>query len=152
MGRVARVGRGGLRAVAPRELGVARMAEWDVGMLRRAAGGGRMAQLVRETAGGRRSVVELVGQRLVEHEFWDGLGLGGIEGRGLVEKQISLGRAAGRRDGRGRAGQLEVLQDGDDDGRVGEEGENPHGAATCGAQKRQHLVDAGFILHLVQRM
>ena len=38
------------------------------------------------------SVVELVGQRLVEHELWDWFGLGGIEGRSLVEEEISLGR------------------------------------------------------------
>ena len=37
--------------------------------------------------------------------------------------------------------ELEVLQDGDDDGRVCDEGENPHGAATGGAEQRQHLVD-----------
>ena len=50
-------------------------------------------QTAGRTAGGRRSGVELVGQRLIEHEVWDGLGLGGIEGRGLVE-EVTLGRAA----------------------------------------------------------
>ena len=34
-----------------------------------------------QTTGGRPSVVELVRQRLVGHELWDWLGLGGIEGR-----------------------------------------------------------------------
>ena len=38
--------------------------------------------------------------------------------------------------------ELEVLQDGDDDGRIGEEGEDPHGATTRGAEQRQDLVDA----------
>ena len=38
------------------------------------------------TAGGRPSGVELVGQRLIEHEVWDGLGLGGIEGRSLTQE------------------------------------------------------------------
>jgi len=32
-----------------------------------------------------RSFVEHVGQRLVEHEVWRGLDVGGIEGRSLVE-------------------------------------------------------------------
>ena len=35
------------------------------------------------------SVVELVGQGLVEHELWDWFGLGGIEGRSLVEEEVS---------------------------------------------------------------
>ena len=53
-----------------------------------------MAQPVLEdSGGGRPSVVELVGQRLVEYEVWYGLSLGGIEGRGLVEEEISLWRA-----------------------------------------------------------
>ena len=39
-------------------------------------------------AGG--SVVEVGGQRLVEHKVWDRLGLGRIEGRGLVEEEVSL--------------------------------------------------------------
>jgi len=34
-----------------------------------------------------------------------------------------------------------VLEDGDDDERVGEEGENPHRAATGGAEQRHHFVD-----------
>ena len=39
-------------------------------------------------------------------------------------------------------GQLEVQEDGDDYGRIGEEGEDPHGATARGAEQRQHLVDA----------
>ena len=46
------------------------------------------------TAGGSPSVVELVGQRRVEHEVWDPLGLGRLEGRGLVEEEVSLWWAA----------------------------------------------------------
>ena len=48
-----------------------------------------------QTSGGGPSGVELVGQRLIEHEVRDWFGLGGIEGRGLVE-EVTLGWAAGR--------------------------------------------------------
>ena len=41
-------------------------------------------------AWGKASVGELVGQRRVEHEVRDGFGLGGIEGRSLVEEEVSL--------------------------------------------------------------
>ncbi len=44
------------------------------------------------TAGADVSVVELVGQGLVEHELWDWFGLGGIEGRSLVEEKVHLRR------------------------------------------------------------
>ena len=35
-----------------------------------------------------------------------------------------------------------MVQDGDDDGRIGDEGDDPHEATTGGAEQRQHLVDA----------
>ncbi len=41
-------------------------------------------------AGPASSVVVLVWQGLVEHELWDWFGLGGIEGRSLVEEEVSL--------------------------------------------------------------
>jgi hypothetical protein len=44
-------------------------------------------------AGG--SVVEVGGQRRVQHKIWDGLGLGRIEGRDLVEEEVSLGWPTG---------------------------------------------------------
>ena len=43
------------------------------------------------------SEVEGVGQGLVEVEIWDGLGLGGVEGRSLIEEpreEIALRRSA----------------------------------------------------------
>ena len=46
-----------------------------------------------QTSGGGPSRVELVGQRLIEHEVWYGLGLGGIEGRSLIQ-EVTLGRRA----------------------------------------------------------
>jgi len=49
------------------------------------------------------SEVEVVGQGLVELEVRDGVGLGGVEGRCLIEEpgeEIALGRSAGGREGR----------------------------------------------------
>jgi hypothetical protein len=57
--------------------------------------------VLRQTAGGR-SVVGVGGQGLVEYEHWDRLGLGGIEGRALIEEEVSLGWRTGGRD-RGRS-------------------------------------------------
>jgi hypothetical protein len=54
------------------------------------------------------SGLEVVGQGLVEVEFWDGVGLGGVEGRALVEEldeELALGRSASGRDGRGFVGE-----------------------------------------------
>ena len=39
---------------------------------------------------GSASVFEIVGQRLVEHDAWDRLGRGGIEGRSLIQEEITL--------------------------------------------------------------
>ena len=84
-------------------------------------------------------VVEVGGQRLVEHEVWDRLGLGRVEGRGLVEEEVSLGWPTGGRDRGQSVGQLEMFEDGEDDGWVSEEGEHVHLATTGGTQQRQHL-------------
>ena len=45
-------------------------------------------------AGPAPSVVVLVGQGRVEHEVRDWFGLGGIEGRSLVEEEVPLRRTA----------------------------------------------------------
>jgi len=89
------------------------------------------------------SVVEVARQRLVELEVGHGLGIGRVEARCLVEEEVPLRRAAGRRE-RGRpVGEVEVQEDGGDDGRVGEEGEDAHGPAAGGTEERQDLVDPG---------
>ena len=54
-----------------------------------------MAEWLRLSGGvawGKASVAEIVGRRLVEHEHGDWFGLGGIEGRSLVEEEVSLRR------------------------------------------------------------
>jgi len=54
-----------------------------------------MAQLVwTDSRGQTSSFVELDGQRLVEYEHRDWFGLGGLEGRSLIEEEVALGRAA----------------------------------------------------------
>ena len=93
MGHGARGGRVGLLAVAVGGVGGAREADWDVAMFR--PGGSRWPN-GSGCPGGQRgaapSVVEHVGQRLVEHEVRDWFGLGGIEGRSLVEEEVPLRR------------------------------------------------------------
>jgi hypothetical protein len=89
------------------------------------------------------SVVEVLGQRLVELEVGEGLGIGGVEARRLVEQEGSLGRAASGRERRRPVGEVEVQKNSGDDRRVGEKGEDLHGAAAGRAEERQDLVDAG---------
>ena len=91
------------------------------------------------------SEVEVVGRGLVELEVGDRLWLGGVEGRCLIEepgKEIALGRSACGSEGRGLVREVEVEEDGGDDGRIGEEREDPHLTATGGTEQRQHVVDA----------
>ena len=89
------------------------------------------------------SVVEVAGQGLVEVEVGHRLGLGGIEARRLVDQEISLRRPASGREGRRPVGEVEVHEDGGEDGRIGDEGEDLHGAAAGGTEERQDLVDPG---------
>jgi hypothetical protein len=88
-----------------------------------------------------RSVVEVAGQRLVELEVRHGVGVGGVKARGLIEQESPLRRPASGREGRGPVGKVEVNEDGGEDGRVGEKGEDLHGAAAGGTEERQDLVD-----------
>jgi hypothetical protein len=59
-----------------------------------------------------RLVVEVVGQRLVELEVGDELGIDGVEPRCLVEQEIPLRWPASGREGRRSVGQVEVQKDG----------------------------------------
>ena len=66
------------------------MMERDVGLF----GDGRKEvaewlSLSGQTTGGRPSVVEHVRHRLVEHEFWYGVGLGEIDCRSLIEEEVA---------------------------------------------------------------
>jgi len=58
------------------------------------------------------SVVEVVGQRLVELEGGQRVGIGGVETRRLIEQEVPLRRPARGREGRGPVGQVEVQKDG----------------------------------------
>jgi hypothetical protein len=98
-----------------------------------------------EGAGRRIPKLEVVGQGLVEFEVGDGLGLGGVEGRCLIEEpgeEIALRRPAGGREGRGLVREVEVEEDRGDDRWIGEEREDPHLGAAGGTEQRQHVVDA----------
>jgi hypothetical protein len=53
-----------------------------------------------------------------------------------------LGWSAGGRKGRGFVREVEVQEDGRDDGRIGQEREDPHLGAADGTQERQQVVDA----------
>jgi hypothetical protein len=71
------------------------------------------------------SGVEVVGRGLVEVEVRDGVGLGGVEAGGLIDeldRELVLGRSARGRNGRRLVRQVEVEEDGRDDGRIGQVG------------------------------
>jgi hypothetical protein len=85
------------------------------------------------------SGVEVVGQGLVEFEVGDGVGLGGVEGRCLIEEpgeEIALRWSARGREGRGFVREVEVEEDGGDDGRIRQKREDPHVGAAGGTQER----------------
>ena len=89
------------------------------------------------------SVVEVVGQGLVELEVGHGLGIGGVEARRLIDQEIPLRRPASGREGRRPVGRSRCTKDGGENGRVGEKGEDLHGAAAGRTEERQDLVDPG---------
>ena len=89
--------------------------------------------------------VEVVGQGRVEIGVGDRLGLGWVEGRCQIEEpgeEMALGWPAGGREGRRFVGEVEVEEDGGDDGRISEEREDPHLTTTGRTEQRQHVVDA----------
>ena len=91
----------------------------------------------------RESVVEAGRQGLIEAEVGLGLRVRGVEGGGLIEQEVALWRAASGGEGRGAVWEVEMEEDGGDDGRVGEKGEDRHLATARGAEQRQDLVDPG---------
>ena len=126
-------------ALAPRGMGcpVERMTEAVTAMLGWARRNGGVAW--REASLRERSALERVRERLVELELGHRFGLGEIEREGLIEEEVTLRWSTGRSYRRGTVGQVEVHEDGADDGRIGQESEDPHLSTTARAQKRQHL-------------
>jgi hypothetical protein len=90
----------------------------------------------------RESVVEAGRQGLIELEAWVELRVRGVEGGGLIEQEVTLGRAPSGGEGRGAVWEVEMQEDGGDDGRVSEKGEDGHVAAARGAEQGQDFVDA----------
>jgi hypothetical protein len=79
---------------ASRREALLRLRRW-IGTLGCCDGRDEVAEWLRLSGGvawGKASVAEIVGRRLVEHEVRYGFGLGGIEGRSLVEEKVPLGR------------------------------------------------------------
>ncbi len=75
-------------------------------------GGGSQSPNEDSRGGVELSVVEFVGQRLVEQEVGHGLGIGGVEARNLVDQEIPLRRPPSRGERRRPVGEVEVQKDG----------------------------------------
>jgi hypothetical protein len=88
------------------------------------------------------SVVEAGRQGLVEAEVGLGITIREVEDGGLVEQEVTLWRAARGGEGWGAVWEVEMEEDGGDDGRVGEKGEDGHLAAARRAEQGQDFVDA----------
>ena len=82
------------------------------------------ADWTRETQGSKESGTDWSNSRAPTRSVGrDGVGLGGVEGGRLIEEldeEIALGRSAGGREGRGFVVEVEVEEDGGDDGRIGQ--------------------------------
>ena len=118
-------------------IGARRMLAWAVGGSRMPGTGGR------RRGRSRSSSLPVVGQGLIELELRDGLRSGEIEGRGLVDVELGLGRATGGGHPGRPMREVEVEEDALDGRGQGDERDDPHLAAAGGAQERKHLVDAG---------
>jgi len=92
---------------------------------------------------GRPSGIPVLGRGLIELEVRESVGSGEIEGRGLVEVQLGLGRAASGGYAGRPMGQVEMEEDALYGGGEGDEGDDAHLTAADGAEEREHLVDAG---------
>ena len=57
------------------------------------------------------SFLELIGQRLIEDDFGHGFRLGRIEGRSLIEQEVTLGWPPRRRERRGLVREVQVQED-----------------------------------------
>ena len=84
-----------------------------------------------------------MGRGLIELELRDGVGSGEVEGRGRVEVEFGLGRAACGRDQGRPMRQIEMEADPLYGGVKRDERDDPHVTAADGAEEREHLVDAG---------
>jgi hypothetical protein len=90
----------------------------------------------------RASDLPVLGRRLIELELRDGLGRREVEGRGLVEVEFGLGRAAsGRHAGRPMR-QVKIEEDAPYGRRESDERDDPHLATADGTQEGEHLIDA----------
>jgi len=94
------------------------------------------------TGSGGASDLPVMGSGLIELVLRDGLRSGEIEGRGLVEVEFGLGRAAGGGDPGRSMGQVEVEEDVLHGGGESDERDDLHLTAAGGAKEREHLVDA----------
>ena len=83
-----------------------------------------------------------MGSGLIKLVLRDGLGRREVEGRGLVEVELGLGRTPGRGHPGRPMGQVEVEEDVPYGGGEGDERYDPHLTAAGRAQEREHLVDA----------
>jgi hypothetical protein len=91
------------------------------------------------------SEVEVVGQGLVELEVRDGVGLGGVEGRCLIEEpgeEIALRWPAAGERGGGLWGRSRWRRMAETTGGSVRKARIHHLAAAGGTQQRQHVVDA----------
>ena len=84
-----------------------------------------------------------MGTGLIKLEFRDRVWDGEIEGRGLVEVQLGLGRATGGGHPGRPMREVEVEEDALDGRGKGDERDDPHLTAADATQEREHLVDAG---------
>ena len=84
-----------------------------------------------------------MGSGLIKLVLRDDFGSREVEGRGLIEVELGLGRtASGGHAGR-PMGQVEVEEDVLHGGGESDERDDPHLTAADGTQEREHLVDAG---------